>query len=181
MKKSAIRAARHLIRTRTDDRNKAPENAPAAAEGGFRMRRAVLCSAAVIAVFAALASCSPQRSDEGGRRALPPGWVDAVRYRCAGIGEADISMVNRIQRRGIAKAAAVDDAKSVAADRFARLRYRLGGDERVADFMLDRIEAEFGDVIDGGVVIRETYDDDGNCEVVMEISSRELLNRVLGR
>ena len=144
------------------------------------MIRTMRSAAAGILLCAAIASCASGRA-EMPRETLPPGWTGTVRYRCAGIGEAGSTNTNKIRRRGIAKAAAVEDAKSVASDRFARLRYRLGPDERVAEFMLDRIESEFGPQIDGGVVLREAYDDDDNCEVIMEIASRNLLNRVLGR
>ena len=144
------------------------------------MRRTLVSAFAIFAAFAALTFCSPQKRDTP-RETLPPDWTDAVRYRCAGIGEAGSTNTNKIRRRGIAKAAAVEDAKSVASDRFARLRYRLGPDERVAEFMLDRIESEFGAEIDGGVVFRESYDDDDNCEVILEIVSPDLLNRVLGQ
>ena len=144
------------------------------------MKGTMRSSAAVILLCAAFASCA-SGSAEMPRETLPPGWIDAARYRCGAVGETDTTLTNKIQRRGVAKAAAVEEAKAVAADRFARLRYRLGPDERVADFMLGRIESEFGAEIEEGVVVRELYDDDGNCEVVMEISSRDLLNRVLGR
>ena len=144
------------------------------------MRRTICSAPVFILAFALFASCTQRRADTP-RETLPPGWTDAVRYRCAGIGEAGSTNTNKIRRRGIAKAAAVEDAKSVASDRFARLRYRLGPDERVAEFMLDRIESEFGAEIDGGVVFRESYDDDDNCEVILEIVSPDLLNRVLGQ
>ena len=71
------------------------------------MRRTLVSAFAIFAAFAALTFCSPQKRDTP-RETLPPGWTDAVRYRCAGIGEAGSTNTNKIRRRGIAKAAAVE-------------------------------------------------------------------------
>lgn len=133
----------------------------------------------LLASAAVSLSCSTQRPVSDSQH-LPPGWISEYCYRCGAIGEPDPSLKNKIQRRGTAKAAAFDDAKLVAADRFARIRYRLQSDEYVPDFMISRIESEFGSVIDSGIVVKETYDDDDNCEVVVEIREKKLLGRVMG-
>ena len=39
---------------------------------------------------------------------------------------------------------------------------------------------EFSGTVKGGSVIRETYDDDDNCEVVYELISRGLKKKVIG-
>ena len=42
------------------------------------------------------------------------------------------------------------------------------------------VRKEFGGMVRGGSIIRETYDDDQNCEVIYQVERRGLKKQVMG-
>ena len=108
------------------------------------------------------------------------GWVDNDTYHSTATGVPKEGLKNKVQRRGTAKEAAVLMAQSHIIEKFKGAR--VEGAAGVSDYASTGYAAskEFAGVVKGGSVIKETYDEDDNCEVVYEIKSKGLKKQLTG-
>lgn len=108
------------------------------------------------------------------------GWMDNDTYRTIGQGVPKEGLKNKVQRRGTAREAAVLVAQSHVIEKFKGAK--VEGATGVSDYASTGFAAskEFAGVVKGGSIIKETYDDDDNCEVVYEIKSKGLKKQLTG-
>jgi hypothetical protein len=59
---------------------------------------------------------------------------------------------------------------------------RIEGAAGVADYQLTGIAVakEFGGMVKGGTIVKETYDEEDNCEIIYQVESRGLKRSVTG-
>lgn len=139
-----------------------------------------LVAAALIVGVAVIASCGP-RSLGGqvkGESYITEGWVDDHTFRVTATGAPKQGLTNKIQRRGTAKEAAIMAAQKTIIEKFkgARIEGAAGAVDYASTGVA--IMKEFGGLVKGGSVKKETYDDDDNCEIVYEVMSRNLKKQV---
>ncbi|MGL4370040.1 MAG: hypothetical protein ACRCUT_10280 [Spirochaetota bacterium] len=108
------------------------------------------------------------------------GWMDNDTYRTTATGVSKEGLKNKVQRRGTAREAAVLVAQSHVIEKFKGAK--VEGATGVSDYASTGFAAskEFAGIVKGGSVIKETYDEEDNCEVVYEIKSKGLKKQLTG-
>ena len=146
------------------------------------MKRLSVLAVVMIVAAAFLVSCGPRGlgGQVKGDSFVTEGWVDDNTFRVTATGAPKPGLTNRIQRRGTAKESAIMMAQKTVIEKFKGAR--LEGAAGSADYASTGIAVmkEFGGLVKGGSVKKETYDDDDNCEVVYEIIARGLKKQVQG-
>jgi hypothetical protein len=108
------------------------------------------------------------------------GWVSPDIFRVTSTGAPKEGLTNKVQRRGTAKEAAVIMAEKRIIEKFVGAR--LEGAAGAADYASTGIavQKEFSGVVKGGTIVRSTYDDDDNCEIVYQVEKKNLRKEVEG-
>jgi len=146
------------------------------------MKKLVVSAVVLMIATAFIVSCGPRGlgGQVKGQTFVTEGWVNDDTFRVTSTGAPKPGLTNKIQRRGTAKEAAIIMAQKTMIEKFKGAR--LEGAAGAADYASTGIAVmkEFSGTVKGGSVIRETYDDDDNCEVVYELISRGLKKKVIG-
>lgn len=146
------------------------------------MKKLVVSAVVLMIAAAFIVSCGPRGlgGQVKGQSFITEGWVNDDTFRVTSTGAPKPGLTNKIQRRGTAKEAAIIMAQKTMIEKFKGAR--LEGAAGAADYASTGIAVmkEFSGTVKGGSVIRETYDDDDNCEVVYELISRGLKKKVIG-
>jgi hypothetical protein len=146
------------------------------------MKKLVVSAVVLMIAAAFIVSCGPRGlgGQVKGQTFVTEGWVNDDTFRVTSTGAPKPGLTNKIQRRGTAKEAAIIMAQKTMIEKFKGAR--LEGAAGAADYASTGIAVmkEFSGTVKGGSVIRETYDDDDNCEVVYELISRGLKKKVIG-
>jgi len=107
------------------------------------------------------------------------GWIDDNTYQTTGVGvPSRTATINKVQRRQTAKRAAIISAQYSVLEKFTGSK--VEGAAGMKDFELTGIAVaqEVQGAIRGGSVIKETYDDEDNCEVIYQVQAKGLRNKV---
>ncbi len=106
------------------------------------------------------------------------GWVDDNTFRVIGTGAPKDGLTNKVQRKGTAKEAAIIVAQKAMVEKFVGAR--IDAAAGMADYKSTGIAVakEFSGTIKGGSVVKETYDEEENCEVVYELKAKGLKKKV---
>jgi len=146
------------------------------------MKKLVVSAVVLMIAAAFIVSCGPRGlgGQVKGQSFITEGWVNDDTFRVTSTGAPKPGLTNKIQRRGTAKEAAIIMAQKTMIEKFKGAR--LEGAAGAADYASTGIAVmkEFSGTVKGGSVIRETYDDDDNCEVVYELIARGLKKKVIG-
>lgn len=115
-----------------------------------------------------------------GESFISEGWVSPDIFRVTATGVPKPGLTNKIQRRGTSKEAALIMAQKRIIEKFVGAR--LEGAAGAADYASTGIAVakEFGGLVKGGTIVKETYDDDDNCEIVYQIEKKNLKKDVQG-
>jgi len=105
------------------------------------------------------------------------GWIDDNTYQTTGVGIAK-NYPNKVQRRQTARRAAIISAQYQVLEKFTGSK--VEGAAGMQDFQLTGIAVaqEVQGAIRGGSVIKETYDDEDNCEVIYQVQAKGLKKMV---
>ncbi len=139
---------------------------------------------AVLAVAFAgslMVACGPKEGGQvKGESFKSEGWVDVNTFRVISTGVPKAGLVNKIQRRGTAKEAAIIMAEKRIIEKFVGAR--LEGASGAADYASTGVAVakEFSGVVKGGTIVKETYDDDDNCEIIYQVEKKGLKKEVQG-
>ncbi|MFC1670385.1 hypothetical protein ACFL20_08325 [Spirochaetota bacterium] len=139
----------------------------------------ILLSITVFAV--ALISCGVSRSQiKGGQTYVTEGWVNSNTFRVKAVGVPKKGLTNKYQRRATAKEAALIMAQKRIIEKFVGAA--IEGASGMADAQSTGIAVakEFSGFVKGGSIVKETYDNEQNCEVVYQVESRGLKKRITG-
>lgn len=106
------------------------------------------------------------------------GWVSPDIFRVTATGVSKEGLKNKIQRRGTAKEAALIMAQKRIIEKFVGAR--MEGAAGAADYASTGIAVskEFGGLVKGGSIVKSTYDEDDNCELVYQIEKKGLRKEV---
>jgi len=106
------------------------------------------------------------------------GWVDDNTYRIAAVGVAKRELKNTVQRRESAKRAAMLNAQYQVLEKFKGSN--IEGAAGMSDFEMTgiAIAQEVSGVVKGGSVVKTTYDDEDNCEIIYEVKAKGLKKKV---
>ncbi len=107
------------------------------------------------------------------------GWIDDHTFRTTAMGVAKAGETNKTKRKIQAKEAAILMAQKTILEKFKGAR--LQGASGAADGELTgiAIAKEFGGMVKGGSVIKVSYNETQDCEVVYEVASRNLKKKVI--
>jgi hypothetical protein len=140
---------------------------------------------ALVVFAAAFVSCGGGKGGMGGQvqgeSFVTEGWANkGDTYRTTATGVPKEGLKNKIQRRGTAREAAVLMAQSHIIEKFKGAK--VEGASGVSDYASTGFAAskEFAGMVKGGSVVKETYDEDDNCEIVYEITSKGLQKQLAG-
>ncbi|MCL1911400.1 MAG: hypothetical protein FWG13_04275 [Leptospirales bacterium] len=106
------------------------------------------------------------------------GWIDDNTYQTTAAAVAKQGYTNKVQRRQTAKRAAIIAAQYQVLEKFTGAK--VEGAAGMQDFELTGIAVaqEVQGAIRGGSVIKETYDDEDNCEVIYQVQAKGLKKKV---
>jgi len=142
----------------------------------------VLSSAMVIFVAIAFAGCSSGGLGGmlEGDEVVSEGWVSPDIFRVTATGAPKPGLTNKIQKRGTAKEAALIMGQKRVLEKFVGAR--VEGAAGAADYASTGIAVskEFGGMVKGGTIVKETYDEDDNCEVIYQVEKKGLKKMVDG-
>lgn len=137
---------------------------------------------AVVAGFAGmLVSCGNTTGGQvKGENFQTERWVDDDTYITTATGVPKEGLTKKVQRRGTARESAVLVAQAHVIEKFKGAK--VEGASGTSDYASTGFAAskEFAGIVKGGSVIKETYDDEDNCEVVYEIKSKGLKKQLTG-
>jgi hypothetical protein len=108
------------------------------------------------------------------------GWVDENTYRTTSTSAPKEGLKNKVQRRGTARESAVIIAQSHIIEKFKGAK--VEGASGTSDYASTGFAAskEFAGIVKGGSVVKETYDEEDNVEVVYEIKGKNLKKQLGG-
>ena len=138
--------------------------------------------ALVLIVSTAFISCGP-RGQGGmvkGEEFKSEGWITPDIFRVTATGVPKPGLTNKIQRRGTAKEAALIMGQKRILEKFVGAR--IEGAAGSADYASTgiAIAKEFGGTVKGGTIVKETYDEEDNCELIYQIEKKGLRASVEG-
>ncbi|HNR87873.1 MAG TPA: hypothetical protein PKM65_05995 [Spirochaetota bacterium] len=115
-----------------------------------------------------------------GEKFVTEGWVDDNTFRTTATGVPKKGLTNKTQRRLTAREAALLYAQKTVLEKFKGAR--IEGASGMADGASTgiAIAKEFGGLVRGGSVTKETYNDGDECEVVYEVAAPGLKKKVIG-
>lgn len=115
-----------------------------------------------------------------GESFVTEGWVSPNIFRVTATGVPKEGLKNKVQRRGTAKEAALIMAQKRVIEKFVGAR--LEGAAGAADYASTGIAVskEFGGLVKGGTIVKSTYDEDDNCEIVYQVEKKNLKKEVEG-
>lgn len=139
-------------------------------------------SALILAVAITFTACGPKGmgGQVKGDTFVTEGWVTDDIFRVTSVGVPKAGLTNKIQRQGTAKEAAQIMAEKRIIEKFVGAR--LEGAAGAADYASTGIAVakEFSGVVKGGTIVRATYDEDDNCEIVYQVEKKGLKKDVMG-
>ena len=145
------------------------------------MFKKLMLVAAVFAFAGMLISCGDKTGGQvKGEEFKTERWVDNDTYITTATGVPKEGLTKKVQRRGTARESAVLVAQAHVIEKFKGAK--VEGASGTSDYASTGFAAskEFAGIVKGGSVIRETYDDEDNCEVVYEIKSKGLKKQLQG-
>lgn len=115
-----------------------------------------------------------------GESFVTEGWVSPDIFRVTATGVPKEGLKNKVQRRGTAKEAALIMGQKRIIEKFVGAR--MEGAAGAADYASTGIAVskEFSGLVKGGTIVKSTYDDDDNCELVYQIEKKGLRKDVEG-
>ena len=105
-------------------------------------------------------------------------WVDNDTYRIAAAGVPNSKLSNKVQRKESAKRAATLNAQYQVLEKFKGST--IEGAAGMSDFESTgiAIAQEVSGYVKGGSVVKATYDDEDNCEIIYEVKAKGLKKKV---
>lgn len=115
-----------------------------------------------------------------GESFVTEGWIGDDIFRVTATGVPKEGLTNEVQKKGTAKEAALIMAQKRIIEKFVGAR--LEGAAGAADYASTGIAVskEFGGLVKGGTIVKTTYDEDCNAEIVYQIENKGLKKRVMG-
>ena len=105
-------------------------------------------------------------------------WVDDNTYQLAAAGVPNSKLTNKIQRQESAKRAAILNAQYQILEKFKGSS--IEGAAGMSDFESTgiAIAQEVSGYVKGGSVVKATYDEEQNCEIIYEVKAKGLKKKV---
>ncbi len=143
-------------------------------------RISILLFTATIAVVLVSCGGASKSQIKNGETFKTEGWVDNNTFRVKSVGVPAEGLTNKYQRRGTAKEAALIMAQKRIIEKFvgARLEGASGASNMASTGVA--VSKEFGGFVKGGSIVKETYDEDANCEIVYQVEKKGLKKQVDG-
>ncbi len=141
----------------------------------------ILSITAVLSLMLALSACGPSMGGQiEGESYKTEGWMSEDIFRVTATGVPKEGLINEVQKKGTAKEAALIMAQKRIIEKFVGAR--LEGAAGSADYASTGIAVskEFSGVVKGGTIVKTTYDEDSNAEIIYQIESKGLKKRVMG-
>jgi len=106
------------------------------------------------------------------------GWVNGDTLRVISTGTPKAGLKNETVKKGTAKEGAILFAQKKIIEKIVGQRIESCGGMRGDEIEPINLAKELAPVIKNGKVIAERYDADFNCEIIYEISSKDLKKRI---
>jgi hypothetical protein len=138
----------------------------------------LLLAVATVFTFTSCKSSGSMGGEVKGESFVSEGWVSPDIFRVTATGVPKEGLQNKVQRKGTAKEAALIMAQKRMIEKFVGAR--LEGAAGAADYASTGIAVskEFGGLVKGGTIVKSTFDDDDNCEIVYQIEKKNLKKEV---
>lgn len=141
----------------------------------------LLCLSMILFVATAFIACGSSMGGQvEGDSFITEGWVTPDIFRVTATGVPKEGLRNDVQRCGTAKEAALIMAQKRIIEKFVGAR--IEGAAGAADYASTGIAVskEFGGLVKGGTIVKTTYDDDCNAEIVYQVEKKGLKKTVEG-
>lgn len=121
----------------------------------------------------------PQLTEQiSGKQVVTEGWLNDDTYRVVAIGIPKQSIENKMKRKITSKEAAITMAQRNILSRFRGATITSKSEINEGETTSLKITRELKGVLQGGQVLKETYDEEDNCEIIYEIRSVGLRKRI---
>lgn len=145
------------------------------------MKKISFSALALVFTLSVFAACGPRQGGQvKGDSYVSEGWVNDNTFRVIATGTPKATLTNKIQRRGTAKETAIIMAETRVIEKFVGAR--VEGAAGAADYASTgvAVSKEFKGLVKGGTIVKETYDDDDNCEIIYQVEKKGLKKEVMG-
>mgnify|MGYP000952285502 CR=1 FL=1 len=135
-------------------------------------------------ILTSLLSCIPQSqlqltpSTSADTKIIREGWVDANTFRVVAIGAPKEDLQSKVKRRITSREAAITMAQKLIVERFKGSKITGKTDIKEGTTISMTTSKEFQGIIQGGVIIYESYDEEDNCEIIYQISGENLQSKL---
>lgn len=113
-----------------------------------------------------------------GKQVVTEGWVDDDTFRTIAVGIPKASLENKMKRKITSKEAALTMAQRNILNKFRGASITSKAEVSEGETKSLIVTRELKGVISGGQIIKETYDEEDNCEIIYEIRSVGLRKRI---
>lgn len=145
------------------------------------MKKIVISAVSLVFAMGIITACGSGFGGQvKGESFASEGWIDNNTFRVVATSAPKPNLTNKIQRRGTAKESAIIMAEKRIIEKFVGAR--LEGASGSADYASTgvAVSKEFSGVVKGGTIMKETYDDDDNCEIIYQVEKKNLKKEVMG-
>ncbi len=107
------------------------------------------------------------------------GWINQDTYRLTAEGVANRKLRNKVARRASAERSAIMNAKYKVLEKFKGSK--VEGAAGMSDFENTgmAVAEEVQGYIKGGSVVKKTFDEEDNCEIIYEVKAKGLKKKVM--
>lgn len=121
----------------------------------------------------------PQLSEQiSGKSFVSEGWADDDTFRVIAVGIPKAGLENKMKRKITSREAALTMAQRNILNRFRGASITSKSEINEGETGSLKVTRELKGVITGGHIIKETYDEEDNCEIIYEIRSTGLKKRI---
>jgi len=132
-----------------------------------------------LVVSAFLTNCGGTTDSQiKGKSYQSEGWLDNDTFQVRGLGAPNPDSVGLVKRKSQAKNAALIAAQARVVELMigAEIKGATGSSDGESTGIV--LTKEFQGVVKGGSIVEETFDDEQNCEVVYQVTGKNLKKRV---
>lgn len=106
------------------------------------------------------------------------GWIDENTYQVVAIGLPMEGIDSEMQKRSTARDAAIIKAQSRVIEKFVGAEITGKAATENSRLLGEVIKKEFSGVIRSGDVVKETYNEQGECEIFYRVTGKDLKKNV---
>lgn len=144
------------------------------------MKKLLIAGLVIISAASFISCGGAKKSQIKGESFITEGWVDENTFRVTAMGVPKAGLTNIVQRKVTAKESALIMAQKRVIEKFVGARIEGASGSADAASTGIAVKKEFSGVVRGGTIVKVTYDEQQNCEIVYQVEKKGLKREVQG-